>query len=68
MQYACCIQIYDSLLHIIGPLYQLQMGMKTWIMISDPNIAHEIFVKNSIPTSSRPYQSFAVKIYGRNNK
>ncbi|OAD05122.1 CYP5206 protein [Mucor lusitanicus CBS 277.49] len=53
---------------IIGPLYQLQLGSQTWIMIADPIIAHEIFVKQGSKSSSRPYHTFAVKIYGRNNR
>lgn len=51
-----------------GPIYKIDMGNQLWIMISDPLLAHDIFVKAGKSTSSRPYHRFNVEIYGRNNR
>ncbi|PHZ10085.1 cytochrome P450 [Rhizopus microsporus ATCC 52813] len=51
-----------------GPIYKINMGNQLWIMISDPLLAHDIFVKAGKSTSSRPYHRFNVEIYGRNNR
>jgi hypothetical protein len=44
------------------------MGTQQWIMVADPVIAYDLFVKQSSKSSSRPYHTFAVKIYGRNKR
>ncbi|CAO3700530.1 hypothetical protein CU097_006965 [Rhizopus azygosporus] len=51
-----------------GPIYKVRMGKQTWVMISDPYLAHEIFVKNGANTSSRPYHRFNSDIYARNSR
>lgn len=51
-----------------GPIYKVRMGKQTWVMISDPYLAHEIFVKNGANTSSRPYHRFNCDIYARNSR
>jgi hypothetical protein len=52
----------------IGPIYKIYMGNQLWIMISDPFLAHDIFVKAGSSTSSRPYHRFLIDIYGKNNR
>jgi hypothetical protein len=44
------------------------MGVQEWIMISDPYLAHKIFVTNGADTSERPYNSFQSIHYSRNQK
>ncbi|CAO3698961.1 unnamed protein product [Rhizopus stolonifer] len=51
-----------------GSIYKINMGNQQWIMISDPLLAHDIFVKAGADTSSRPYHRFTTDIYGMNNK
>ncbi|OAD76813.1 CYP5206 protein [Phycomyces blakesleeanus NRRL 1555(-)] len=48
-----------------GPLIHLNMGAQHWIMISDPYIAHEIFVKNGAKTSGRHEHSFSYEKYAK---
>ncbi|KAG1455412.1 hypothetical protein G6F46_008173 [Rhizopus delemar] len=52
----------------IGPIYKLRMGNQLWFMISDPLLAHDIFVKAGSSTSSRPYHRFLIEIYSKNNR
>jgi hypothetical protein len=52
----------------IGPVYKLRMGNQLWFMISDPLLAHDIFVKAGSSTSSRPYHRFLIEIYSKNNR
>ncbi|KAG1548549.1 hypothetical protein G6F49_009865 [Rhizopus delemar] len=51
-----------------GPIYKLRMGNQLWFMISDPLLAHEIFVKAGSSTSSRPYHRFLIEMYSRHNR
>ncbi|KAG0763226.1 hypothetical protein G6F22_018466 [Rhizopus arrhizus] len=51
-----------------GPILKINMGNQLWIMISDPLLAHEFFVKAGSSTSSRPYHRFNVDIYGRHGR
>ncbi|KAI8886334.1 cytochrome P450 [Backusella circina FSU 941] len=51
-----------------SPLIRLKMGVQEWIMISDPYLAHKIFVTNGVDTSSRPFNSFQSVHYSRNQK
>ncbi|EIE86331.1 hypothetical protein G6F55_011727 [Rhizopus delemar] len=44
------------------------MGNQLWIMISDPFLAHDIFVKAGSSTSSRPYHRFTTDLYNMNDK
>ncbi|KAG1453542.1 hypothetical protein G6F46_007306 [Rhizopus delemar] len=52
----------------MGPIYKIYMGNQLWVMISDPFLAHDIFVKAGSSTSSRPYHRFLIDIYGKNNR
>ncbi|KAI8334343.1 cytochrome P450 [Chlamydoabsidia padenii] len=42
----------------LGPLIQLKMGNQNWVVISDPYIAHEIFMTNGVVASDRPAHIF----------
>ncbi|KAL0094797.1 hypothetical protein F4703DRAFT_1820723 [Phycomyces blakesleeanus] len=52
----------------LGPLICLHMGIQRWVFISDPNIAHQIFVRNGIKTSERQKHRFAQDIYGKGGR
>lgn len=52
----------------LGPIIQLQMGVKRWIVISDPELAHEIFVNNGAHASSRPQDSFSHDHYAKGGR
>ncbi|KAI7866026.1 cytochrome P450, partial [Spinellus fusiger] len=47
----------------LGSIIKVKMGVKDFVVISDPLIAHEVFVKNGSITSSRPYQKFGTEYY-----
>ena len=51
----------------LGPVIQIKMGVYTWIIINDPYIAHELFVKNGTVASNRPIDHGTTK-YISNNK
>ncbi|KAG0781276.1 hypothetical protein G6F17_008731 [Rhizopus arrhizus] len=48
-----------------GPIIKINMGKQLWVMISDPLLAHEFFVKAGKSTSSRPHHRFSVDILSR---
>lgn len=52
----------------VGSIFRLQMGVKTWIVISDPTIAHEILVGNGNITSGRPYSVLKTKHRSMNGR
>ncbi|KAI7872668.1 hypothetical protein BDF14DRAFT_1887882, partial [Spinellus fusiger] len=47
----------------LGPIIHIKMGVKYFIIISDPGIAHRIFVTNGINTSSRSPNAFITKYH-----
>ena len=51
----------------LGPVIQVKMGVYTWIIVSDPYIAHDLFVKNGAVASNRPTEHGTSK-YISNNK
>ncbi|KAI8334327.1 cytochrome P450 [Chlamydoabsidia padenii] len=51
----------------LGPLIQLKMGTQTWVIISDPYIAHDIFVTNGAVTSDRPIHTW-FEYYSHNGR
>ncbi|KAI9026497.1 cytochrome P450 [Phycomyces nitens] len=52
----------------LGPIIRLNMGAQPWILISDPYLAHELFVKNGINTSDRHKHSYAYWMYSKGGK
>lgn len=55
-------------MYTIGSIFRLQMGVKTWIVISDPTIAHELLVGNGNITSGRPFSVLKTKHRSMNGR
>ncbi|KAI9269409.1 cytochrome P450 [Sporodiniella umbellata] len=51
-----------------GPIYKIDVGDQLWVMIDDPYLAHDVFVKCGTVTSSRPYHRFITEMYSDNNR
>lgn len=45
--------------HELGPIVKIHVGVRTWISVSDRNLAHKIFVTNGAKTSYRPHSTYA---------
>ncbi|KAI7872669.1 cytochrome P450 [Spinellus fusiger] len=52
----------------LGPLLHIKMGVKDFLFISDPNIAHEIFTVNGGITTLRPSNKFNDDFYNVNKR
>ncbi|SAL97641.1 hypothetical protein [Absidia glauca] len=52
----------------LGPIIKLKMGIQTWFMIADPQLAHEIFVTRGLTTSDRPYHTYISDFYSYGGK
>ncbi|CAO3589869.1 unnamed protein product [Absidia cylindrospora] len=52
----------------LGPIIKLNMGKQEWYMISDPLLAHEIFVTKGLTTSDRPYHTYITDYYSFGGK
>ncbi|KAI9282730.1 cytochrome P450 [Sporodiniella umbellata] len=52
----------------VGPILKLNMGNQIWVMISDPYLAHDIFVGSGTATSSRPYHHFLSDLYSKGGR
>ncbi|GAA5805858.1 hypothetical protein HPULCUR_011384 [Helicostylum pulchrum] len=52
----------------LGPIIKLHMGAITWVTISDPVLAHKIFVTHGAETSYRPHSTFAYDYYSDRGK
>ncbi|CAO3645249.1 unnamed protein product [Cunninghamella blakesleeana] len=51
-----------------GPVISVKMGVKNFVMLSDPQIAHEIFVSQGTYTSDRPYHTFMSVYYSHGGR
>ncbi|KAI8879201.1 cytochrome P450 [Backusella circina FSU 941] len=52
-----------------GSIIKIRMGAQTWFSISDPNIAHELFVTDhGSDTTNRPYNAYGTKYYSYGKK
>ncbi|KAI8355565.1 cytochrome P450 [Blakeslea trispora] len=51
-----------------GPIIKLKMGVKTWVLVDDPFLAHKIFVNNGAQASYRPYGEYGHHHYGLGGK
>lgn len=47
----------------LGPIINLQFGVQSWMFISDPILAHKIFVVNGAKSSGRPDFVFRENYY-----
>lgn len=52
----------------LGPIIRIRMGVQNWISISDPILAHKIFVQHGNTTSCRPYGTYSYKHYSDHGK
>ncbi|KAL0086935.1 hypothetical protein F4703DRAFT_1927808 [Phycomyces blakesleeanus] len=52
----------------LGPIFRLQMGTQRWVLLSDPLLAHDLFVRNGINTSGRHPQKFSYKMYSKGGR
>lgn len=52
----------------LGPILRIKMGVQDWVFISDPNIAHDIFVSQGAITSGRPIINFDSCIIGEGER
>ncbi|KAI9477132.1 cytochrome P450 [Zychaea mexicana] len=52
----------------LGPVIRIQMGVKTWLMISDPHIAQELLVASQNSTSGRPFTLLTTKYRSMNGR
>ncbi|KAI8877873.1 cytochrome P450 [Backusella circina FSU 941] len=47
-----------------GPIIRIRMGVQTWIMIGDPELAHQLFVSDyGVESSGRCYATYTSKYY-----
>ncbi|KAI8982679.1 cytochrome P450 [Pilobolus umbonatus] len=53
---------------IYGPIIHIKMGMRHWLFIDDPQIAHKVFVNHGTHSSSRPQYTSTSKHYGCNGR
>ncbi|KAI9028247.1 cytochrome P450 [Phycomyces nitens] len=52
----------------LGPVIRLNMGVQEWILVNDPDIAHQIFVRHGVKTSERQRHRYAHDVYGKGGK
>ncbi|KAI9490810.1 cytochrome P450 [Zychaea mexicana] len=50
----------------LGLIMCVNMGVKPWIFLSDPDLAHDLFCKNGSATSNRPFQTFTHHYHSKN--
>ncbi|KAI7858756.1 cytochrome P450 [Circinella umbellata] len=48
----------------LGPIFYMKVGVRPFLIISDPNIAHELLVSNGRFTSSRPNDNIVEDFFG----
>ncbi|KAF1796681.1 cytochrome P450 [Mucor lusitanicus] len=47
----------------LGPIINVHMGVKEWVLLSDPVLAHKIFVIHGAQTSNRIHQTYSSHYY-----
>lgn len=52
----------------LGPIIHVKMGCQTWISLTDPVLAHKVFVTNGAHTSFRPYTTYSHEYYSFKGK
>ncbi|KAI9013850.1 cytochrome P450 [Phycomyces nitens] len=52
----------------LGPIIRIKMGIQSWVIINDPVIAHDVFVRNGTRTSGRPVHSFSTGLYSKGGR
>ncbi|CEI92637.1 hypothetical protein RMCBS344292_06891 [Rhizopus microsporus] len=51
-----------------GPIIRIKMGVQNWLLLGDPQVAHEILVSKGLVTSGRPEHTFLGKIHGKGGR
>ncbi|KAI7872818.1 cytochrome P450 [Spinellus fusiger] len=51
-----------------GPILQIKVGVQTWVLVNNPNLAHELFCTQGKFTSSRPAHAFSRDIHSREGR
>ncbi|KAI9493952.1 cytochrome P450 [Zychaea mexicana] len=51
-----------------GPVFRINMGGKSWVIIADPDVAHDILKTKGAVTAGRPYNLFMFKYYALGEK
>ncbi|KAI8356725.1 cytochrome P450 [Choanephora cucurbitarum] len=51
-----------------GPIIKIKMGVKTWVFVDDPLLAHKIFVNHGAESSYRPYTEYGHHHYSFGGK
>ncbi|RCH89793.1 hypothetical protein CU098_005126 [Rhizopus stolonifer] len=52
----------------LGPIFQIRMGIQTWVMINDPVLAHTVFSKHGMQVSDRAYNKYCITHYAKGGK
>ncbi|KAL0097279.1 cytochrome P450 [Phycomyces blakesleeanus] len=52
----------------LGPVIRIKMGVQSWVLINDPLIAHDVFMRNGAKTSRRPIHSFTTGLYSKGGR
>ncbi|KAI9248400.1 cytochrome P450 [Sporodiniella umbellata] len=47
----------------LGPMFRIRIGVKDWLFIGDPHIAHDIFITKGKLSSGRPFFNFSRNIH-----
>ncbi|KAG2225247.1 hypothetical protein INT45_001470, partial [Circinella minor] len=50
----------------LGPIMCVSMGVKSWIFLGDPDLAHDLLGRHGAITSNRPFQTFTHYYYSKN--
>ncbi|CAG8549812.1 7846_t:CDS:2, partial [Funneliformis mosseae] len=59
---------FSKLSEKYGPIYKLQMGIKTWVIINDARIVKDLYVTKGAIYNSRPNTKILGQIYVRGGK
>ncbi|CAO3645241.1 unnamed protein product [Cunninghamella blakesleeana] len=51
-----------------GPIISVKMGVKNFVMISEPSLAHQVFATQGAHTSDRPYHTFLSIYYSHGGR
>ncbi|KAI9264098.1 cytochrome P450 [Phascolomyces articulosus] len=52
----------------LGPLFTVRMGVKQWVCVSEPYLAHQIFGVHGRYTSARPHTTYLCDYYALGRK
>ncbi|KAI8150054.1 cytochrome P450 [Fennellomyces sp. T-0311] len=64
----CAHEAKQSMSHVLGPIFRINMGVKSWVIISDRHIAHDLLANKGAVTAERPFHFFMIKYYALNGR